>query len=313
MISKSLEALPVISSEQKVYLAIGRFDGVHRGHQALIDRILVSAKRDKGIAAILTFWPDPSRVLRPENPTLLIMPPEVKHDYFLEQGIDLVIQEEFTLAFSKIKAEAFLPLLTKYIPRLSSIAVGEDFRFGYKRLGNVETLKKEAEGYGIEVFSIPRITHDKEVITSTRIRKELLKGNIEEANKLLGHPYFSVCKVVEGSKEGRKLGFPTLNMEWHPELKPKYGVYAVKVKMGHQGSLQNGVANYGIRPTLTHDKDPTLEVHLFETPDAVETDDKLRVEWHFFLRAEEKYADKEALKIQIAKDKALAFGMLMLP
>jgi len=309
MIIHNFDKLP-LESKKKIYLAIGMFDGVHRGHRALIEEVIRDAKAHEGLPAILTFWPHASRVLHPDKATQLIMLPEIKHDFLLEMGVDWIIQQEFTVAFSKIEAEAFVSLLKQNIPNLEAIYVGDNFRFGHKRLGDVELLKKEAAKENIRVISKPRVPHEGEVISSSRIRKELESGHIEQANTLLGYTYYSIERVVEGDKTGRKLGFPTLNMAWRPELKPKYGVYAVKVIPAEGQEAYNGVANYGIRPTLTEDKEPTLEVHLFSENVAMGPGDELKVEWHAFLRPEKKYPSQEALVEQIALDKAKAMEIL---
>lgn len=305
MIVHSLDKLP-LQSEKNVYLTIGMFDGVHKGHQSLIAKVIKDAKDHEGLAAILTFWPHASRILHPDKATPLIMLPDIKNNFLLELGVDWVIQQEFTVAFSKIEAEAFVPLLKKSIPNLAGIYVGDNFKFGHNRLGDAGLLKKEAEKENIRVTSKPRAMHEGEAINSSRIRKELETGRIEQANTLLGYTYFSVERVVDGNKLGSKLGFPTLNMAWRPELKPMYGVYIVKARPKRSQEAYTGVANYGIRPTVTKDLEPTLEVHLFNEDVTLRTGDELKVEWHAFLRPEKKYSSMEVLAAQIASDKAKA-------
>lgn len=284
--------------EGEVHFTIGTFDGVHLGHQELIDSAIKAAKQSNGISVVLTFWPHPSRFFRPENPVPTIMSAEIKSHFLEERGVDLVIQQVFTDDFAQTSAEDFVGLLKRQLPGLKSIYVGGDFRFGYKREGNVDFLIRTGKYLGFNVIRKKSILYRDARISSSRIRQSLLEGRIEEANAMLGYPYFSVGMVVDSEKKEK---YPTLDIIWQPELQPQYGVYAVNVTCGKNGQRIEGVANYGLKPTLSDVLDPTLEVYLFE-PTEWGPGDLLTVEWLRFIRGEQKFESKEAFKDQIIKD-----------
>jgi riboflavin kinase/FMN adenylyltransferase len=292
-----------------LHLAIGMFDGVHLGHQAVVEAAIHSAKQSGGVAAVLTFHPHPSRLFRPEAPTLLLMPPEQKTRFLHELGVDLVITQPFTRAFARITAEAFLGKVKRYLPALAAIYVGENFRFGRGRAGDVETLVRSGRKAGVAVVSVARLRRNGRAISSTWIRELLAMGEIAEASRLLGYTYFCEGLVQAGRRLGRKLGFPTLNLAWAPEARPAYGVYAVRLYTEESSRGRPGVANYGLRPTVARTAGgPLLETHLLGTKQAPGPGQKIRVEWREFLRAEQKFASLEALRTQIAKDKKAAAG-----
>ena len=300
-----------------LHLAIGMFDGVHLGHKAVVESAVFSAKRARGVSGVLTFDPHPSRLFRPQGPTRLIMPIEEKCAMLHQVGVEVVIRKHFDEAYASIPAEDFLAELKKALPALSAIYVGENFRFGQKRAGDVTTLIDTGNAIGIEVFSAARIKHNGEPISSTRIRGDLEAGRIESANDLLGYNYFADGVVVGGAKLGRKLGFPTLNLPWQPECLPKFGVYFVRFRVGAPplgASMTDadpakagaptwsfGIANYGIKPTVAEGEPPMLEVHsLAETQ--LSEGSLIEVEWLKFIRPEQKFASLDELKVQIAAD-----------
>ena len=283
-----------------LHLAIGMFDGVHLGHQSVIDSAVHSARRSGGLAGVLTFWPHPSALFRPENPTLLLMPPAMKRSVLRKLGIDFLIEQNFSREFASIDAREFVPYLQRCLPQLSSVYVGENWRFGRGRAGDVALLLAEARKAGLAVFSAPRLNHNGAPISSSRIRELLAAGAVADANRLLGYSYFTEGVVEQGRQLGRTLGFPTLNLAWQPELKPRYGVYAVEVPAAGKPALR-GVANYGLRPTTGQASQPLLEVHLLE-PTTLTYGDELTVNWLQFLRPESKFGSLEALRLQIASD-----------
>lgn len=288
-----------------LHLAIGMFDGVHLGHRAVIDLAVQSARRDGGVAGVLTFWPHPSALFRPENATRLMIDTETKVQLLASAGVDAVIMQEFTRELAGVEAEAFLPFLKQFLPRLHTIYVGENWRFGKGRRGDIAMLVAEARKHGLEVMSCARINQNGEPISSTRIRTCLEAGEIEEVNTLLGYTYFSVGTVESGKSLGRKIGFPTLNLAWESALRPHFGVYAVQVSGAKAAGAFQGVANYGLRPTVEQSTQPRLEVHLMgECPFGV--GDAIKVAWLRFLRAEKKFGSVEQLQAQIAEDRLAA-------
>jgi len=287
-----------------LHLAIGMFDGVHLGHQSVIDSAVHSARRSGGLAGVLTFWPHPSALFRPENPTRLLMPPAMKRSVLRQLGIDFLIEQNFSREFAGIDAGEFVPHLRRCLPQLSALYVGENWRFGRGRAGDVAMLLAEAGKAGLAVFSAPRLNHNGAPISSSRIRELLAAGGMAEANRLLGYTYFSEGVVQPGRQLGRTIGFPTLNLPWEPELKPCYGVYAVEVSADGETWVK-GVANYGLRPTVEAASQPLLEVHLLEQS-PLTYGDKLTAKWLHFLRPESKFGSLDELKLQIAADRESA-------
>ena len=286
-----------------LHLAIGMFDGVHLGHRAVIDAAVRAARRSGGIAAVLTFWPHPSALFRPGNPTLLIQDGPTKAAVLLTLGVDAVITQAFTPELAGIAADEFLPWLKRCLPHLAAVYVGETFRFGRGRLGDVGVLVTSARPQAVSVFSAPRVSLDGEPISSTRIRRLLETGEMAAANALLGYTYFAEGVVTPGKQLGRTIGFPTLNLAWTPGLRPRFGVYAVRVTGPKAAMPLPAVANYGLRPTVEQATEPRLEVHVLGAcPFAA--GDAIRVEWAGFVRPEMKFDGVEALRTQIEKDRA---------
>lgn len=308
----SLAAASALADRRPLHLAIGMFDGVHLGHKAVIDSAVRSARRSGGVAAVLTFDPHPSRLFRPEDPVRLIMDRERRVAALLALGVAAVIVQPFDHAFAAIEAEALLPHLRASLASLHTVYVGENWRFGRGRRGDVAMLVAEAKKLGLHVVSAPRINGDGDPISSTRIRALLTEGRIDAANVLLGSAYASDGVVTGGKRLGRAIGFPTLNIPWTPDLNPRLGVYVVSVERADGGGApRRAVANYGLRPTVELASAPQLEVHVLEDcPYGV--GDALRVEWLAFLRPEQKFSGIDALRAQIERDREAArawFGM----
>ncbi len=309
----SLSAARVLAERRPLHLAIGMFDGVHLGHQAVIKAATQSARRSGGAAAVLTFDPHPSRLFRPEDPVRLIMDRERRVTALAALGVEGVIVQPFDAAFAAIPAAEFLPALRAALPNLHTVYVGENWRFGRGRSGDVTLLVSEAKKLGLHVVSAPRINGDGEPISSTRIRALLAEGGIDAANVLLGAAYASESVARAGKRLGRTIGFPTLNLPWSPDLRPRLGVYVVTIQRADgSGRLLRAVANYGLRPTVEQVTEPQLEVHVLEAECPFGDGDRLRVEWLAFLRPERKFAGLDELRAQIARDRDSArawFGL----
>jgi len=294
-----------ILPDRPLYLAVGMFDGVHLGHRAVVESAVQSARRSGGVAGVLTFWPHPSALIAPEKRTRLMIGAPLKTRLLLGLGVDAVITQAFTPEFAKITAEEFLPWLKKYLPRLAAIYVGENWRFGAGRRGDVALLVSEARKLGIGVFSAPRVNFDGQPISSTRLRGLLESGEIAAANELLGYSYFAEGTVVPGKQLARTLGFHTLNIPWAPELRPRFGVYTVMISGPKSPTPLPAVANYGVRPTVEQTAVPVLEVHVLGAcPFAA--GDEVTVKWLRFLRPEMKFGGVGELREQIARDRAAA-------
>lgn len=288
-----------------LHLAIGIFDGVHLGHRAVIEAAVQSARRSEGQAAVLTFAPHPSVVLRPEQATHLLMDRGAKARVLGELGVEAVITHPFTREFAQLTAEEFLPWLKRALPQLAAVYVGENWRFGRGRTGDIALLIAEGKKHGLSVFSAPRVSLNGEPISSSRIRGRLEAGEIAAANSLLGYVYFSEGRIAPGKKLGRTMGFPTLNLVWSPDFRPRFGVYVVRVHGEKNGAPLRAVANYGLRPTVERASEPRLEVHVLdECP--YDAGDVITVEWLHFLRPEMKFGGLGTLRAQIAADREAA-------
>jgi riboflavin kinase / FMN adenylyltransferase len=290
--------------ERPLHLAIGMFDGLHLGHQSVIEAAIHSARRSDGYAGVLTFWPHPSVIFRPEAPTPLLMSLEIKRSMLARLGVDVLIEQNFSREFAAIAAEEFVPWLRRHLPQLAAVYVGENWRFGRGRAGDVPALIGYAQRAGLSVYSLPRFNHNGAPVSSSRIRELVQAGDMAAANAMLGYSYFAEGVVERGRQLGRTIGFPTLNMAWEPGLKPRYGVYAVEVSAG-KGPAIKGVANFGVRPTVENTHRPLLEVHLL-APASFTYGDRLTVQWLHFLRPEARFASLEELRRQIEKDRSNA-------
>jgi riboflavin kinase/FMN adenylyltransferase len=282
-----------------LHLAIGMFDGVHLGHRAVIEAAVSSARRSGGLAGVLTFRPHPSVLFRPTSPTRLILDGPNQARQLASLGVDVLLTHPFTREFAALKAEEFLPWLKRYLPELAAVYVGENWRFGAGRKGDVALLVAEGRRMGLSVYSAAPVNLDGEPVASTRIRALLEVGDVAAANTLLGYSYFAAGAVVAGKRLGRTIGFPTLNLPWAPELRPRYGVYRVQIRRA--GGALPGIANYGVRPTVEQDASPQLEIHVLG-PCPYDAGDEIMVEWLSFIRPEKKFASLDELRAQIARD-----------
>lgn len=286
----------------------GTFDGVHRGHQKILTRLKEVNSIQKGETVVLTFWPHPRMIVSEDSQGLqLLSTIEEKIEILSQLGIDHLIITPFTRSFSELSSIDFIQQVLVDKIGTKKFVIGYDHRFGRNREGNFEFLQKVAPEYGFEVEEIPRQDIDALAISSTRIRNSLLNGKITIANELLGRPYQFSGVVVKGKQIGRKLGFPTANIEVKENYKliPANGVYAVRVNQN--GRILGGMLNIGIRPTLdgTH---RTIEVHLFDF-DADIYGEHLEIRLLKYLRPELKFESIDDLiqQIEIDKESALRF------
>lgn len=288
-----------------VHLAIGMFDGVHRGHRAVIDPTVQAARASGGIAAALTFWPHPSAVLRPQQAVPLLQDASARGRRLLAAGLDLVVTQPFTRVLAALPAAEFVPSLRRSCPALAGLSVGENFRFGQGRAGDAAFLLAAGREAGLAINIAPRLIDAGEPVSSTRIRALVAEGKMAAANRLLGYAYEAVGVVTPGKQLGRTIGFPTLNVPWEPGLRPALGVYAVTIRRAGGGPVLPAVANYGLRPTVERTSAPRLEVHVLGACD-LGPGEQVVVEWLSFLRPEQTFPDLGALRVQIARDRDAA-------
>lgn len=294
------------STGEKV-MALGYFDGVHIGHQKVIQTAVEEARKKGQKAAVMTFHPHPSVVLKQLNKREdYLTPIEEKARLIKQLGVDELYIVKFDEAFSQLSPQEFVD--TYLIKQeVKHVVAGFDFTYGRMAKGNMETLVEESRNmFGITV--IPKIEQDHEKVSTTHIRELILNGQVDKAVPLLGRPYLIRGMVVHGDKRGRTIGFPTANIKTHaPFLYPQLGVYAVKMET--EAGTFNGVCNVGLRPTFYEkEKTPLIEVYLLDFNSDL-YGETVTVTWYKKLRDEQKFNGIEALKSQIDRDKeeAVAF------
>lgn len=285
-------------------VALGNFDGVHRGHQQVVQPILDKGQKQKSeIPTVVTFNPHPQEFFTGKLRTLLT-PPDEKVQQLRSLGVEQLVLLPFDRELAELSPQQFVEkILVKQLQALR-VTVGEDFCFGQGRTGTSADLQAIAASYGIKVNIIPLQICQGERISSSCIRQSLSQGDLQRATRLLGRPYTLTGKVVEGLQLGRTLGFPTANLQLPPEkFLPRNGVYCVRV-WGANLSPLTGVMNIGQRPTV-NGTSTTVEVHLLDWSGDL-YGQILTVSLEKFLRAEEKFASTDALKAQIQRDASAA-------
>jgi riboflavin kinase/FMN adenylyltransferase len=279
-----------------VYLAIGIFDGVHRGHQALIAEARDDAKKTGGTAVVMTFEPHPMMFFQHSAPPLRLSSPRHKELLLARQGVTHLAVLPFEAGRAGQTAEEFVDELRAACRPLGGIVVGAGWRFGKGRRGDVDLLRRLG---GFEVDGIPAVKIGEQVISSTAIRLAVARGDLEFAEQALGRPYAVLGPVVPGRNLGHTIGFPTANIDTDGFQLPPDGVYGVRVRIGVKEF--DGIANLGLRPTVSTDGRRVLEVHLFDF-DGDLYGVEMEVEFRRFVRGERKFGSVEDLCTQIARD-----------
>lgn len=281
-------------------LAIGNFDGLHLGHQALLKNLTVKAQQKILLPAVMTFEPHPREFFAPQNAPARLSSMREKLEYFAEAGIEEVFVCRFNQAFANVTAQDFMQKILRDALNANTILVGGDFRFGAKRQGAV----KDFIEVGFDLIDFPQVEVSGLRVSSTLVREALAIGDLSQAQQYLGRPYSISGKVVHGAKRGRQLGFPTANVHMRHERPALTGVYAVKLGYGQLQGL-NSVANLGVRPTIAGVPKLLLEVHVLDF-DGDLYDQHVHVEFLQKIRDEMKFESLDALKAQIAKDVVVA-------
>jgi riboflavin kinase / FMN adenylyltransferase len=284
-----------LATKEPTALAIGNFDGLHLGHQALLNKLCEVAKAKNLTPAVMTFEPHPREFFTPLNAPERLCNLREKLERFAEAGIQKVFVCAFNQRFAAISAQDFMQKILREKLNANTILVGEDFKFGAKRAGTINDFKAA----DFDLISLPQVNLGAERVSSTRVRIALASGDLHLARQLLGRNYSISGKVVHGAKRGRELGFPTANIHMRHERPALSGVYAVKL------DGLNSVANLGVRPTIAGITKLLLEVHVIDFNGDL-YGKHVHVEFLHKIREEQKFESLEALKTQIATDVVVA-------
>lgn len=294
--------------KDKTYVALGSFDGLHLGHISLINKVIKLAKDNNCKSMIFTFKNHPLTVINEEIAPKLLMKNEVKSKLLCEFGMDIVNYANFDEEFMKISPEDFIENLIKCY-NVQGIVVGFNNRFGYKNLGDVDLLLQLSDKLGFEVYVLDPIKENDEVISSSRIRHLISEGNIEKANRYLTRPFMLQGKVVRGNQVGRKIKFPTVNLDYDKRfVLPRGGVYYSLVE--YNGIPYRGITNVGYNPTVKNKK-LSIETHMLEFDQDI-YGENIKVFFLKRIRDEKKFNSLEELSYQIKKDKEFAKNQKMI-
>lgn len=284
---------------QRLHVAIGTFDGLHKGHRQVLGSALAQAAAHAEKSVMLSFEPHPLKVLRPQAaPRPLLANLQHKLQLLQRMGFDYALILPFTHEFAALHANEFHAMLAT-LP-LASVSVGYDWCYGAARSGNIDTLAEAAKHYNFELYISEQVDFEGQRISSTRIRAAVAKGQLGLAAAMLGRDFSLFGRVQDGRKLGRTLGFATANISPSSEQLPPYGVYVVRVQLG--ADCHYGVANLGLRPSIENPTPtPLLEVHIFDFCADI-YHQELEVAFLHQLRKEQKFADLQQLQQQIARD-----------
>lgn len=301
--------LPLPADLRGGIIAIGNFDGVHRGHQEVLGRALQEARHRGVPALVLTFEPHPRKVFRPDLPHFVLTEPPMRALLLELMGFDAVVEQPFTREFAALSAEDFITDVLERRIGVDHVVTGFDFHFGKDRRGGPAFLMESGERHGFGVTLVDAFRDEgAHVISSSRIRDLLAQGEVGEAAGLLGYRFTVEGEILRGQQLGRTLGFPTANMALAADCALRHGIYAVRLRRA-DGSLHDGVASFGRRPTVTDHGEPLLETFVFDF-DGDLYGETCCVSLFGFLRGEEKFGSLEALTAQMKRDEAEARALL---
>jgi riboflavin kinase/FMN adenylyltransferase len=281
-------------------LAIGNFDGIHLGHQAILRAAVARARESGDVATALTFDPSPRKVLRPESAPPRLSTNAQRMEWFGVLGVEAAVVLPFTMDLARLAPEDFVGQILVQGLRVRAVLVGENFRFGHRQAGDVAFLRELGMRHGFEVVIIPPVAYRGEIVSSTVIRREIAAGYVTHASLLLGRPFALTGKVVSGTATGRRFTFPTLNLAPEQELLPARGVYVTRTLLEGSARTYRSVTNIGMRPTF-NGASLSVETHLLDFAGEI---DAQRIEVRFWkrLRDEKKFAGADELRDQIARD-----------
>jgi riboflavin kinase/FMN adenylyltransferase len=299
---KVYQGIGTFEKIEKSVVTTGTFDGVHIGHRKILDQLIASARKIKGESVLLTFFPHPRMVLQEPSDLKLINTIEEKTNLLKQAGIDHLIIHPFTREFSRTTSVEFVRDILVNQLGTHKLVIGYDHHFGRNREGSFAHLKEYGPLYGFEVEEIPAQEVDEIKVSSTKIRKAIASGNMKVANRYLGQPFMISGPVVHGDKLGRKLGYPTANVEIKENYKllPANGIYVIKAQC--LGQAYQGMLNIGTRPTVSQEGKLKIEAHLFDFEEDI-YGQPIRLELLKRLREEKTFGSKEELIAAMDRDK----------
>ena len=301
---REITDITTFTTQQPTVLTIGTFDGVHLGHQKIVERVVTTARQEGLLATVFTFFPHPRMVVQHDKGLKLIHTLEEKKQLLQQLGVDLLVVQPFNEAFAQLSAEEFVSTILVEHLNVKKVIIGYDHRFGRNRTANIDDMRLFGKKYGFAVEEISVQEVDEVSVSSTKIREALNKGDVTTAEHYLGTPYSLTGRVVHGLKLGRTLGYPTANIQVTEEYKliPKDGVYAVYSYI--DGRKVYGMMSIGKNPTIER-KGASIEVYFFDFNGDL-YDQKLTIEFVQYLREEQKFATIDLLKKQLQDDETAA-------
>lgn len=301
---REITDITTFTTQQPTVLTIGTFDGVHLGHQKIVERVVTTARQEGLLATVFTFFPHPRMVVQHDKGLKLIHTLEEKKQLLQQLGVDLLVVQPFNEAFAQLTAKEFVSTILVQRLNVKKVIIGYDHRFGRNRTANIDDMRLFGKKYGFAVEEISVQEVDEVSVSSTKIREALNKGDVTTAEHYLGTPYSLTGRVVHGLKLGRTLGYPTANIQVTEDYKliPKDGVYAVYSYIGARKVY--GMMSIGKNPTI-EGKGASIEVYFFDFNGDL-YDQKLTIEFVQYLREEQKFATIDLLKKQLQDDETAA-------
>lgn len=301
---KIFNSIQEFRSDSKTVVTLGTFDGVHKGHKSILEKLINSSKNSGCESVVLTFFPHPRMVLQQNSDIKLLNTIDEKAHLLEEYGVDNLIIHPFDHAFSRLTAEEFVKDILVDKLNIFKIIIGHDHRFGRNRTATIDDLIIYGKEYGFEVEQISALEINEVSVSSTKIRNALNSGMLETANKFLGYPYFLTGTVIKGKQLGRTIGFPTANISIKEDYKliPAQGVYVVSAEI--EGRNIFGMMNIGTNPTVGG-VSQSIEVHFFDFTEDI-YDKEVRVSVHYRIRDEIKFPSVDDLKKQLAEDQKIS-------
>lgn len=281
-------------------VAIGNFDGIHLGHQAILRAAVSHAGDIQAVPTVLTFDPPPQKILRPESAPLRLSTQDQRLHVFADLGVEAAVVLPFTHDLARLSPQEFVDRILLRDLQVRAVFVGENFRFGYRQSGDASLLRRLGAERGFDVVIVPQVVHNGQIVSSTRIRQEISAGQVTPAARLLDRPFILTGKVVSGTGTGRRFTFPTLNLVPEQELLPARGVYITRTRFEGESRSHRSVTNIGIRPTF-NGSSVSVETHILE-PIPEGSPGHIEVEFWKRLRDEKKFSSPEELRAQIAHD-----------